>query len=96
MVVTHFRSIRDFIQPNIGWIGSILLVWRRDIDLRSVIQSLTVAIIACLAVLQLVNDGVISNSWNILMTVFMLPTPFSRRNDCWQISYLWGLAKLCI
>jgi hypothetical protein len=34
---------------------------------------------AYLAGLQLVNDGDISESWNILMTVFTLPTPLFPR-----------------
>jgi len=56
----------------------ILVVWIRDISLRLVIQSLAIAFFAYLAGSQWVNMGVLSKSWNILMTAFIVPTLFSR------------------
>jgi hypothetical protein len=53
--------------------GIFLLVWRRDIRLRTVILSLSVTFLAYLMGLQLVNIGVISKSWNIIFTAFTLP-----------------------
>jgi hypothetical protein len=53
--------------------GIFLLVWRRDIRVRTVILSLSVTLLAYLAGLQLVYIGVISKSWNIIFTAFTLP-----------------------
>jgi len=52
---------------------TILLVWRTDIRLRTVILGLSVALVAYLAGLQMVSIGVISKSWNIIFTAFTLP-----------------------
>jgi len=52
---------------------TILLVWRTDIRLRTVILGLLVTLVAYLAGLQMVNIGVISKSWNIIFTAFTLP-----------------------
>jgi hypothetical protein len=50
----------------------ILLVWRRDIRLRLVIQAISVAVCAYLTGLQMVKIGVISESWNTILTAFTL------------------------
>ena len=56
----------------VAFVG-ILLVWRGDIRLRTIIQGLTVTLVAYLTGLQLVNLGVISRSWNIIFTGFTFP-----------------------
>jgi hypothetical protein len=53
--------------------GSILLVWRREIRLRSVFQGLAVALIAFLAGLQMANNGFISQSVLYLFPAFSFP-----------------------
>jgi hypothetical protein len=52
---------------------TILLVWLRDIHLRTIILGLLVTLAAYLTGLQLVNIGVISKSWNIIFSAFTLP-----------------------
>jgi len=51
----------------------IILIYRGDIRLRTVIQGLLVTLVAYLAGLQMVNLGVISRSWNIIFTGFTFP-----------------------
>jgi hypothetical protein len=53
--------------------GPILLAWRREIRLRSVVQGLTVALIAYLAGLQMANNGFISQSVLYLFPAFSFP-----------------------
>jgi hypothetical protein len=49
---------------------TILLVWGRDLSLRLVIQGLAVAIFAYLAGSQWVKLGVLSKSWNSILSAF--------------------------
>lgn len=53
--------------------GPILLAWRREIRLRSVIQGLTVALIAFLAGSQMSDNGFISKLVLYLLPVFSFP-----------------------
>lgn len=53
--------------------GSILLAWRREIRLRSVLQGLAVAFIAFLAGLQMANNGYLSNTFLYLLPGFSFP-----------------------
>jgi hypothetical protein len=52
---------------------TILLVWGRDLSLRLVIQGLAVAIFAYLAGSQWVKLGVLSKSWNSILSAFTVP-----------------------
>ena len=51
----------------------VLVVWLSDIRLGLVIQGITVAIFAYLTGLQFVKIGVLSESWNTIMSAFTLP-----------------------
>ena len=53
--------------------GLILLAWRREIRLRSVVQGLAVALIAYLAGLQMANNGFISETMLYLLPAFSFP-----------------------
>jgi len=53
--------------------GLILLAWRKEIRLRSVVQGIAVALFAYLAGLQMANNLFISKSYLYLMTVFSFP-----------------------
>lgn len=53
--------------------GPILLAWRREIHRRSVIQGLTVALIAFLAGSQMSDNGFVSKLFLYLLPVFSLP-----------------------
>jgi hypothetical protein len=50
-----------------------LLARHRDVRMRSIIQSITIAIIDYLADPKLVDDGIIRISWNILLTAYPSP-----------------------
>ena len=51
----------------------ILLAWRKEIRLRSVVQGLTVAVFAYLAGLQMANNGFVSKFMLYLETAFSVP-----------------------
>jgi hypothetical protein len=53
--------------------GLILLAWRREIRLRSVVQGLGVALIAYLAGLQMANNGYLSHTFLYLLPAFSFP-----------------------
>lgn len=53
--------------------GSILIAWRREIRLPSVVQGLAVAFIAFLAGLQMANNGYISTTFLYLLSGFSFP-----------------------
>jgi len=52
---------------------TILLVWGRDLSLRLVIQGLAVATFAYLVGSQWVKLGVLSKSWNSILSAFIVP-----------------------
>ncbi len=53
--------------------GLILLAWRKEIRLRSVVQGLAVAVFAYLAGLQMANNGFVSKSVLFLLPAFSVP-----------------------